>query len=245
MIAELPKVCTCCGVPQGLDQYVPYGKSRPGKVKAECKGCVYAKRRTWHANNLDKAHNSNRKWLADNSDKRAKNREGYMAKYRSLNLEAMNASARKMYRANPEKYIGLSREYARKNPEKIVLRCRAFYEKNSATIKARTTLWAASNPAKVMLYRATRRARAQRPSWAIYPDIQKVYEEARRLTRVTGVTHVVDHIYPLAGKTVSGLHTAENLRPIPYTVNARKGNKLPGFRAGELADPTGRGVFHE
>ena len=38
----------------------------------------------------------------------------------------------------------------------------------------------------------------------------------------------VDHIIPLQGKTVCGLHVENNLRAIPHFLNTRKGNKFEG-----------------
>lgn len=53
-----------------------------------------------------------------------------------------------------------------------------------------------------------------------------VYAEAKRLTRVTGIPHDVDHIVPLQAQGVSGLHVPANLRPMPSSDNRRKGNRL-------------------
>ncbi|GEM_PF-6253929 len=50
------------------------------------------------------------------------------------------------------------------------------------------------------------------------------YREAARLSRMTGVPHEVDHIIPLVGRNVSGLHVAANLRVIARDENRRKGN---------------------
>jgi hypothetical protein len=71
-----------------------------------------------------------------------------------------------------------------------------------------------------------RAARALRtPPWADLGAISLFYEEAVRKTVETGVLHEVDHIVPLLGKTVSGLHVPENLRVIPWLENRRKSNR--------------------
>jgi len=64
------------------------------------------------------------------------------------------------------------------------------------------------------------------PKWADRDEIKKVYEECGK-RRSSGEKVTVDHIVPLQGKVVSGLHVHENLRIIPGKDNDLKYNKWP------------------
>ena len=57
-------------------------------------------------------------------------------------------------------------------------------------------------------------------------DIQKIYELCKQITLLTGVPHEVDHIVPICGKNVSGLHVPWNLRIITREENSKKSNKF-------------------
>ena len=70
--------------------------------------------------------------------------------------------------------------------------------------------------AKNMAYKIAKMQRV--PIWANLAKIAEVYNEAVR-QKLT-----VDHIYPLRGKTVSGLHVHNNLQLLSRSANASKGN---------------------
>lgn len=73
--------------------------------------------------------------------------------------------------------------------------------------------------------RLTRVARAT-PGWVDWDAVTRMYAEAAYQTWLTGVEHHVDHIVPIRGKNVCGLHVHTNMRVIPGDVNRRKSNKL-------------------
>src|SRR5271157_4752772 len=76
--------------------------------------------------------------------------------------------------------------------------------------------------ASVRLYQARKNQRL--PIWADKEKIQIVYKLAKQMQRELGMRMAVDHIIPLKGEVVSGLHVHENLRIIPFAENARKSN---------------------
>lgn len=84
--------------------------------------------------------------------------------------------------------------------------------------------WRKRNPHKHIAYRAARKAAKLRatPLWANLKAIALIYEEAAK----KGLS--VDHIIPLQGKKVCGLHVANNLQLMPLAANLAKGNKFDG-----------------
>lgn len=66
------------------------------------------------------------------------------------------------------------------------------------------------------------------PLWADTGAIARIYEDAHR-RRQRGEHVVVDHIVPLHGVDICGLHVHTNLRIVTYQENAKRSNlRWPG-----------------
>ena len=66
----------------------------------------------------------------------------------------------------------------------------------------------------------------RRPSWANEQLIDALHVEAKRLEELTGIQFHVDHIIPLQGELVSGLHVETNLQLLPAHENRSKSNSF-------------------
>lgn len=65
----------------------------------------------------------------------------------------------------------------------------------------------------------------QTPPWSNRAKIKKIYAECKRISIETGNVHHVDHIVPLQGKLVCGLHVHYNLQILTAFDNLSKSNK--------------------
>jgi hypothetical protein len=66
------------------------------------------------------------------------------------------------------------------------------------------------------------------PAWLTDDDhwmIEQAYELAALRTKMFGFSWEVDHVLPMQGKMVSGLHVPTNLQVIPATLNRKKTNQ--------------------
>lgn len=97
---------------------------------------------------------------------------------------------------------------------------------NIERAKANDAKWAKENRGMANAKCAKRRSgKMQRtPSWCDTQAIKDLYLEAKKLEMITGDSYHVDHIIPLQGKLVSGLHIPANLQIITAKENFKKSN---------------------
>ena len=105
------------------------------------------------------------------------------------------------------------------------------YATEEGKAKHRAWLNTPEGRASVNASNAKRRATilAQTPAWVSEHELQRIkalYKEAARLTAATGITHHVDHILPLQGELVCGLHCLSNLQILTQAENCSKSNRF-------------------
>jgi hypothetical protein len=142
-------------------------------------------------------------------------------KWRDANKEKHRAAKLAWEMANPEKVRASKAKYVSANPNQR----KQHYAANSDAVRARVAVYRANNPEKLLARNARQRAQKNNatPSWLTKEDhheILKFYTEAQRLK------HHVDHIVPLKGKNVTGLHVPWNLQVLSPTENLRKQNRF-------------------
>lgn len=116
------------------------------------------------------------------------------------------------------------------NSEIVKLRKQKYRLANIDKERKRNSNYCKLNLDKFRAYNAKRRAaKLQRtPKWitqAQLSEIEDFYTIAKMFQMYTGETYHVDHIVPLQGKKVSGLHVPWNLQILPATENLKKNNR--------------------
>jgi hypothetical protein len=130
-------------------------------------------------------------------------------------------------KSRPEYKNLLHKKWRESNPELNKRRIERSNEKRRAITKE----WKKNNSEKVNALNAKRRALkvGATPSWLSVEqlkDIEQFYMKAKELSYSTGIEHHVDHIIPLAGNNICGLHVPWNLQILTQLENCRKSNKF-------------------
>lgn len=118
-----------------------------------------------------------------------------------------------------------------KDPDRSRAISKKYREKHREKELARYTRYNKTNPHKRAAYEAKRRAskRQRTPKWLTESQLKEIdffYSHARECTMLTGDPYHVDHIVPINGENVSGLHVPWNLQVLPADINIAKSNKF-------------------
>lgn len=140
-------------------------------------------------------------------------KEHYIRNYDSINARVANYAMK-----NPDKVAAAKAEWQKDNPEKVKESTKRYSKLNPHKVLART------NKRRASKLNAT-------PSWLTeehHKQMADMYWLAKDLEAISGEKYHVDHIIPLQGKTVCGLHVPWNLQVLPADINVSKGTTYTG-----------------
>ncbi len=131
--------------------------------------------------------------------------------------------AKKDRRLNPDKY----RAWAKASYERTKEQKKQYAKENQEHIRQRVAKHRKKYPHKHRARNAQRYAQKIQatPSWADLEKIEHVYWVCHFISELTGIKHQVDHIHPLKGKDICGLHVHTNLQILTAEQNLAKGNR--------------------
>ena len=204
------KVCTKCKEIKPLNLFRVDSRLKSGRG-SQCQKCTAVKALENRNRNIEKARADFRNWRKQNSVKDTK---------RKL----------KWAKENKERTLEIGRNYYHRNKEARLAKQKEAREKNPEYHRQKTNEWRKNNMGYILAANALRHAnKLQRtPKWLSKEDkakIKAIYDAARNLTVTTGQQYHVDHIIPLQGKLVSGLHVPNNLQILHWKENLSKRHK--------------------
>lgn len=200
------KTCSKCGEKKPLDTFGKRAANRDG-YDGRCKACVSSYSANYYQTNKSIRKEQQKAWYDNNKPHAAATSK----RWYEDNKEAKNARRRERYVERRVEELAKTAEYRAKNHARLRTKDRAYYQANKSA-------W--------VEYVAQRRAvKLQRtPEWADRERTKAYYDVCAFFNEVNGYAkYHVDHIIPLKGKLVSGLHVHSNLQVIPAVDNLRKG----------------------
>lgn len=174
------------------------------------------------------------------------NKQGYFVEHWHSPKAWENAvKKRQQYNiVNKEKIVNRQKIYTLNNKEKVNAYQKQYWlsekkkakvikwqKENAEYLKEYYKKYRQANKAKKIAHNIKRKLtqKHRMPLWLSSADkehIDYIYDQAQVLTEKTGIKHHVDHIVPLQGKTVSGLHVPWNLQILTAKENLKKSNRF-------------------
>jgi len=147
--------------------------------------------------------------------------------YNYINADTISERSKEYYKINKQRLLDKQDSYRKCNGDKII----KYRENTRKTTVKYNKKYRENNKLKFLVYSANRRAMKLNatPRWLRKEErqqIEELYEIAQAFKLYTGQDYHVDHIVPLQGENVCGLHVPWNLQVLEASENIRKSNKF-------------------
>ena len=208
--------------PQPLENFYLNPKSKDG-LDSRCKNC----KREYE----DEYRRTHRDIIKVRAKEQRQKNPGYPKEWKEKNPEKFKANQKKSKKKNALKIKKKSAEYYQENKEHYSENGKVWRENNPEKEKARGKRYRKENKGVTNAKTAKRRAQKLNatPKWISEEqilEIKDIYKKSAQKTKETGIKHTVDHILPLQGENVCGLHVPWNLRVITNKENSAKNNNV-------------------
>lgn len=215
------KRCCTCGEEKPHSEFHK-NKSKEDGLHLSCKVCRKAESKRYLTKNEEVVYERQRERYHQDRNKYL----AMMTRYRTANKEVLRQKQAEWRDQNREAKRERDRLYSKNNVEKL----QQYRQRTKAHRSAMFKQYAQNNRGRLRAIRAKRYTSKMNatPKWLTKEDFDLIrveYELSAWCSDVMGEKYHVDHIVPLQGKKVCGLHVPWNLRVIPATENIRKGNK--------------------
>jgi hypothetical protein len=153
---------------------------------------------------------------------------------RNLCISCHNLSTKSYYHENKDVRKDYNKSWRDNNKTLVKENSKAYYAANKEKFGQYIKEWRKANQDRLRTYSASRRASQKQalPTWLTEDQmrqIDSIYTHAKDCEVVSGQTYHVDHIVPLKGENVCGLHVPWNLQVLPSDVNLSKHNNFNGW----------------
>jgi hypothetical protein len=212
------KKCTRCGEVKDESEFSKNKSSKDG-LEPACKVC----RKARYQQNKDEMLAYQKAYYQQNKDK--------VSAYHAQHYEQNKDKAKAYYQQNKEKLLAQGAKWRAENKDKIASRKKTHYQQNKDKIRAYQAQYTEENKPRLLAMQAKYRSVSllSTPEWldaGHWAEMEAEYALSLWCSEVMGEKYHVDHIVPLKGKKVCGLHVPWNLQVIPAVENRRKKNKL-------------------
>lgn len=131
---------------------------------------------------------------------------------------------KRTYTEHREQY---QKQYYKDNITKKRQQGKEYYIKNKEKVRQYYDRWRKANPEKCILLSSEylKRRTLAKPLWYEPDKVKQLYLKRDELSKLWGIQLHVDHVVPLQGKNVCGLHCWDNLQLLEASINLKKYNK--------------------